>query len=171
VYTWTPFAVPMLTIKLINTRDNILNEDLTGIQSDPAAIRAYRPDLMRLAREKSACGIAANQVGLRENFFFLAASARVTSAGNVNSSVAHLCVNPSWRPGPKSVKVTDVEGCLSLPGRQFNVEREYVILASWTNEQGHKITDKKLTGLPARVFQHEHDHLRGITLLQSGKPV
>jgi peptide deformylase len=60
---------------------------------------------------------------------------------------------------------------LSLPGRQFNVEREWSILASWTNEMGHKVTDKKLVGLPAQVFQHEHDHLRGLTILQTGTPV
>jgi peptide deformylase len=160
----------MLTIQLTNTRNNILAEDLTGIRSDPAAIRPYRADLLRLCREKSGAGVAANQLGLRENFFFLSTDAKVPSNGRVHGYIAHICINPSWKAGPKSARYKDLEGCLSLPGRMFMVEREYSILASWTNEMGDHITDKKLSGWPARVFQHEHDHLRGITLLQSGTP-
>ena len=30
--------------------------------------------------------------------------------------------------------------------------------------------EKKLKGKGAQVFQHEHDHLRGVTLKQSGLP-
>lgn len=161
----------MLRIHLINTRDNILQEDLTTIVSNPESIRQYHQELFRLCQEKSGVGIAANQVGLRENFFFVTAEAKFPTATGSHNHVAHLCVNPQWIPDPRSSKVTGVEGCLSLPGREFEVQRESIILASWDNALGHRVLQKRLKGFAARVFQHEHDHLRGITLLQSGHPL
>ena len=161
----------MLRIHLVNTRDNILREDLTQIVSDAEQIRPYHSELFRLCQEKSGVGIAANQVGLRENFFFVTAGAKFPNKnGNANFS-AHLCINPTWEPDPKSTKVTDHEGCLSLPGRDFLVERESMIIASWTSATGHSVVGKRMKGWAARVFQHEHDHLRGITLLETGKEV
>lgn len=161
----------MLRIHLVNTRDNILREDLTQIVSDAEQIRPYHSELFRLCQEKSGVGIAANQVGLRENFFFVTAGAKFpTTKGNTNYA-AHMCINPRWIPDPKSSKIIDHEGCLSLPGRDFLVERESAILAWWTSATGHEVLKKKLTGWAARVFQHEHDHLRGITLLETGKEV
>ena len=73
-----------------------------------------------------------------------------------------MCYNPSWKPvGDK--KEVGREGCLSLPGRLFRVERYYEIEAQWTNAVGHH-QKKKLRGWAARVFQHEADHLKGIIL-------
>ena len=117
-------------------------------------------------------GLAANQVGLRENVFFVAARARL-----LNCPGGHLCINPAWTPHPKGKQyIAEAEGCLSLPKyndafrtdkRRFNVSRWDHILAEWTNTQGHVIK-RPLRGVAAQVFQHEHDHLRGITLVESG---
>lgn len=53
------------------------------------------------------------------------------------------------------------EGCLSFPGLFLRIRREANIRVRYTNEDG--ITDTiKLSGLSARVFQHEIDHLEGI---------
>lgn len=53
------------------------------------------------------------------------------------------------------------EGCLSLPGIRAKVPRSTSIVVAYYNEHAEEIT-KTYTGLHARVFQHEIDHLDGI---------
>ena len=159
----------MLKIHLISTRGNILQEDLTGIVSDPKELKEYHQDLIRLCKEKHGVGVSANQVGLKKNYLFVTAGAKFpTNAGG--KPTAHICVNPTWEPAAEDVFVDSVEGCLSLPGREFVVKRHPTIMAEWVNVLGHP-QKKKLKGWAARVFQHEHDHLRGVTLLESGKEI
>ena len=52
------------------------------------------------------------------------------------------------------------EGCLSVPGYQAVVSRHRRVRLTCTDETGRSI-DEVLTGWPARIVQHETDHLRG----------
>ena len=52
------------------------------------------------------------------------------------------------------------EGCLSVPGRQVEIERAEELSVSFLDEGG-KRTTKSLKGLSARAVQHEIDHLNG----------
>ncbi|KFI57700.1 peptide deformylase [Bifidobacterium gallicum] len=71
----------------------------------------------------------------------------------------HVIINPSYDPvGDKTAKF--FEGCLSFPGFQAVRERYVDIMAHWTDEQGVR-HDEPLHGWPARIFQHETDHLSG----------
>lgn len=144
----------------------ILREDMTGIISSPNDLLGRYPDLVHelsaLCAKEGGVGIAAPQVGLRENFFFLTEGAKIPSR-RPGAFSAHLCCNPSWDPSPKSRLDAAEEGCLSLPGRVFVASRHTSIEARWTNAVGHP-QKKVLTGFAARVFQHEHDHLRGVLL-------
>ncbi|NFV14144.1 peptide deformylase [Clostridium sp. FAM 1755] len=56
---------------------------------------------------------------------------------------------------------TDVEGCLSVPGEQGEVERPYKVKVKALNEKGEEIVLEG-EGLLARAFCHEIDHLDGI---------
>lgn len=56
------------------------------------------------------------------------------------------------------------EGCLSLPQIWEDVERAATLRVSYQNERGEKV-EEVLSGLAARVFQHEFDHLRGVLLI------
>ncbi|RSX55582.1 peptide deformylase [Bifidobacterium dolichotidis] len=71
----------------------------------------------------------------------------------------HVIINPVYEPvGEKTVKF--YEGCLSVPGFQAVRKRHLDIMAHWTDEEGHR-HDEQLHGWPARIFQHETDHLSG----------
>ena len=52
------------------------------------------------------------------------------------------------------------EGCLSFDGYQAVRRRWLDITARWTDENG-KQHEERLHGWPARIFQHETDHLSG----------
>jgi peptide deformylase len=60
---------------------------------------------------------------------------------------------------------TDVveEGCLSLPDINVKVERPTEITITYLNEKGEE-NERKLTGMDARIVQHEVDHLDNILI-------
>ncbi|NQW36137.1 MAG: peptide deformylase [Flavobacteriales bacterium] len=53
------------------------------------------------------------------------------------------------------------EGCLSFPDVRQDVFRKDTIIIKYQNENFEEITET-LTGLAARVVQHEYDHIEGI---------
>lgn len=53
------------------------------------------------------------------------------------------------------------EGCLSIPDVREDVFRQPKIKIEYQDEKFKKHTET-LEGLPARVFQHEYDHIEGI---------
>ena len=52
------------------------------------------------------------------------------------------------------------EGCLSLPGLHEDVRRPVSIRMRYVDEKFVE-HDEEFTGLPARVIQHEYDHIEG----------
>jgi peptide deformylase len=52
------------------------------------------------------------------------------------------------------------EGCLSIPDVSVEVERSFEIIAKGLNGKG-ELVELKVSGLLARVLQHEIDHLNG----------
>ena len=68
-------------------------------------------------------------------------------------------INPTWR-ATSSRTVIEQEGCLSIPGFKADVPRYWAIEAEGCHPDG----DRKrwsVQGWPARIFQHEIDHLDG----------
>lgn len=53
------------------------------------------------------------------------------------------------------------EGCLSIPGLYGDVKRAMYIEVDATDRKGRNVTFE-LEGMPARVVQHEVDHLDGV---------
>jgi peptide deformylase len=57
-----------------------------------------------------------------------------------------------------------LEGCLSLPGIQVEVQRAVSVSVSAQNLVGASLAFD-LDGIAARVLQHELDHLNGVLIL------
>jgi len=62
------------------------------------------------------------------------------------------------------------EGCLSLPEIQVDISRSLNILVKGTNLDGNEIA-LELSGLMARVIQHEMDHLNGKLIIDHASSV
>jgi peptide deformylase len=112
--------------------------------------------MLATCRVKSGIAIAAPQVGVGLRII-------VTWDGRV-------VVNPEIEVEDDSEKATETEGCLSLPGRLFAVERPVECSLSYIDATGADGW-AHLDGLDARMFQHEVDHLNGILISQKGKEV
>lgn len=165
-------------LKLVTVNDGpealaLLHTDLRGIVTKPEDVRDLYPHLKHMCETHSGVGIAANQLGLRENFFFIAGKVKLLPCPG-----GHICINPQWEPHKNAVECeAQGEGCLSLPPpskqgtRRFNVKRWNKIRAWWTNTSGQEVKPRTLSGFAAQVFQHEHDHLRGRILTDHGTEV
>ncbi|MGW1892705.1 peptide deformylase [Streptomyces sp. NPDC002004] len=108
-------------------------------------------------------GLAAPQIGLPLRIAVLEDPAEVgpevrRARGRVPLPFRVL-VNPSYAAaGPATAAF--YEGCLSVPGWQAVVVRHAQVRLRATDERGTE-TDELVTGWPARIVQHETDHLNG----------
>ena len=119
-----------------------------------------RQKMSRILRENmihyGGVGLSANQIGIGERVFIMVL--------NMETEETITCFNP------RIIKRYDdnvwcEEGCLSFPDEIINVERPDRIVVKYEDEdrKDHKI---KLSGMAARVFLHEFDHLEGIVFTE-----
>jgi peptide deformylase len=64
---------------------------------------------------------------------------------------------------------TEPEGCLSVPGASMEVSRAEEVVVSAQDLRGQPI-QMQLTGILARIVQHEVDHLDGYLILDRTSP-
>lgn len=117
---------------------------------DPKKLSETMFDLMK---KYEGVGLSANQLGLNYKAFVL---------GYEGYQLAVF--NPRILEQSKEEVIMD-EGCLSFPLVIVKVKRPKSIVAEYQDETGEKIRIN-LTGLTARIFLHEYDHMQGITMRQ-----
>ena len=107
-------------------------------------------------------GIAAPQIGISKQIIIVA-SRPTNRYPHAPEMPATIMCNPQLEIlDPTLIK--DWEGCLSVPGIRALVPRYQAIRIRFQDRDGnHRQTD--LTDFPARVFQHEFDHLQGMVYL------
>jgi peptide deformylase len=69
-------------------------------------------------------------------------------------------INPEIAPVGRTVE-TDWEGCLSIPDIRGQVPRARDITVRGFDREGRRV-EFTASGFPARVIQHETDHLDGV---------
>ena len=96
-------------------------------------------------------GLAAPQVGINEQIFVVDTGKEFFAAIN-----------------PKIIKTAGrevmEEGCLSIPHALVDVKRAKTVWVEFIDQENRQVR-LQLTGLVARVFQHEYDHLQGKLIL------
>ena len=122
------------------------------IDADFAALVARMFELMY---EASGLGLAAAQVGINQRFFL------VNITGNPEDERVYINPEIVSREGD----LFEEEGCLSFPDIQLRVHRAARGTIRATNMNGQRV-EATGEGLIARAWQHEVDHLNGVTLAQ-----
>jgi len=118
-------------------------------------IEKFEHDYVKLMIDEMGMGLAANQVGITKRFFAIGHE-------SFDTFKKHAII---WNPQIKNFseeKVVDVEGCLSFKGIWLKVERPRIVEVQYETTQGETKT-AKLDGMESKCFQHECDHLDGIT--------
>ena len=122
-----------------------------------ADLRATVRRMFELMYEHKGIGLAANQVALPYRLFIV----NITGDAEQKDE-EHVFINPEITRRKGSAE--SEEGCLSLPELYGPVRRaeEIVVDAFDLDGEGFEMT---LTDLPARVVQHECDHLDGVLFI------
>ena len=127
--------------------------------------------------EARGIGLSANQLGLDLKFFIAQISDKPLKRDENNKSIMpsldemefYAIFNPEIVKFSKE-KILTEEGCLSVPGVYGLVERSAKITIVGRDENDKKIKIKA-SGILARVFQHEFDHLNGILFIDKAKDI
>lgn len=124
-----------------------------------AAFRSLIGDMFKTMRVADGIGLAAPQIG-KSLQIAVVELAPTSSRPRLKHPERIVIVNPRimWRS--KQMK-GDWEGCLSLDGVRGVARRPKEVEVKYLDEGGETIT-RKVSGLLARVFQHEIDHLNGV---------
>jgi peptide deformylase len=135
--------------------DFVLRQVSIPVERFDSSLRDLVSEMRSLMRICSGLGLAAPQAGISQQLFVAEVEGRALCLANpriINSS------GHDERP----------EGCLSLPGFPYLVARHRRLLITGFDERGRR---KKLalTGLWARLAQHETDHLNGILICDHGR--
>lgn len=113
--------------------------------------------------QRNGVGIAAPQVYVSKRVIIVASrpNLRYPDAPEMDAVVM---VNPEILE-KSELRVLGEEGCLSVPDERGQVARAETIKVRYLTLQGQKI-EMIYTGFPARIVQHEVDHLDGVLFTQ-----
>lgn len=102
--------------------------------------------------EAEGIGLAANQIGVDLNLFII----DITHIDEVDEPAEFVNGKIVDSHGESTI----AEGCLSIPGVEFEIKRPEFITLQYQKIDGSK-HEKEFNGLYARSIQHEMDHLNG----------
>jgi len=134
--------------------DPVLRLEAQQVQDFDDDLKQLVERMTRLMQDARGVGLAANQVGVLRRVFVIQADDEEEPRALVNPSIAER----SEESGE------DDEGCLSMQGVVVSVERPVRVRLEASDEEGNPV-ELELEGLPARVAQHELDHLDGVLIL------
>jgi peptide deformylase len=121
----------------------------------------FEKDYLHCMLSARGLGLSANQVGVTQRFFGIGHSSFDVFKKPV------ILYNARIIKASEEVEIGE-EGCLSFPGVIYNIYRSKEIEVEWQNMKG-ETQGAKLKNLEARCFQHEIDHLDGITFNQKAE--
>lgn len=132
--------------------DPVLRTRAREVEAVTEVHRRLAADMIDTMRAAPGVGLAGPQVGVLERIF-------VWEVGDEHGVV----INPVIVVASKET-AREEEGCLSLPGIAYEVERSYAVVVEGLDEHGRALRIEAQDFL-ARVFQHEIDHLDGVLFI------
>jgi peptide deformylase len=137
---------------IVRFGDEVLHRPAAPVGEIAPEIQTLIDDMIQTMYAAPGIGLAATQVGVGLRIFVAD-----ISVGRSSSDLV-VFLNPEFveRDGMQ----LEEEGCLSVPGFQATVARPSRAVLKGLNREGHEQVIEG-TGLLARCFQHEMDHLEG----------
>lgn len=128
--------------------DEILRKKSRKVENIDSRLLTLIEDMKETMYKANGAGIAAVQVGVLKRVVVIDAG-----EGPI------VFINPEIIE--TKGKIVDVEGCLSIPGKEGTVERPSYVKARAMNEKG-EMFEIEGEELLAKAIFHEFDHLDGI---------
>ncbi|KAL6773792.1 PDF1B [Auxenochlorella protothecoides x Auxenochlorella symbiontica] len=150
---------PLQVIKYPDPRLRAGNATITRFDD---TLRAFAKDMFDAMYDDEGVGLAAPQVGVNIRLMVF------NEMGKRGEGEEVVLVNPEIISYGKTQDLFE-EGCLSFPELYGNVERPTKVTIRAHDEFGKRFK-LTLSGWPARIFQHEYDHLQGTLLPDRMQP-
>lgn len=139
--------------KIIPYGARVLREPADEVISVDEELKGLVVDMTETLKAAGGIGLAAPQVGVSKRLFIVDWSI-LEEGGKLE-----VFINPRiLKASPE--KEVGSEGCLSLPQLLLDIKRPKWVEVEYTRLDGEQVK-MVLTDFPARVFQHEYDHLEG----------
>jgi peptide deformylase len=138
--------------------DPVLRQKAKAIETG-TDVKQLAEDMLATMDLAEGVGLAAPQIGKSIRLFVVNLSFYLKEEDN-NQAHRKVLINPILTIDEATLPSTYQEGCLSIPNILVEVPRKESITISYfdVNWQLHQ---EQWTGFPARVMQHEYDHLEG----------
>ena len=143
----------LLEIKLFGCPT--LRGKATPVELVAEEVQSLADDMMETMYQEEGIGLAAPQVGVRQRLIV------VDVTPQDPSSEPMILINPEVIESDG--EAVGEEGCLSLPEVVGDVKRSQRVLVGALDREGNPL-EVELSGIAARVTQHEIDHLDGILI-------
>jgi peptide deformylase len=141
----------MAILKILTDGNPILRQKSKEISKISKRLKVLARNMLETLYDAPGVGLAAPQVGVLERLIVI----------DVGDGPIVL-INPQILSGEGENR--DVEGCLSIPGRNEYITRAHKVVVTGMDLNGKKIRLEG-TGLLARALQHEIDHLNGVLFI------
>ena len=136
--------------EIVNTKLPPFTDDLLGSDSRESISDALEKEMIKYG----GIGLSANQIGLPFRMFVMGGHPQIEE-GKVRQ-----CWNPEITEVSEEM-IEMKEGCLTFPFLFLPIKRPHYVKVKYeTNDK--EIVEEYLHDLPARVFQHEFDHMEGV---------
>lgn len=144
----------MSVLPIVQWPDPRLTETCAPVEAITPEIDTLAADMLETMYAAPGRGLAGPQVGAMVRMF-------VMDAGwKEGKSDPLVCINPMLMEVSEE-RVSNSEGCLSIPGVSAEISRPAQVQMVWTGLNGGRYV-QSFTGFAAACVQHEIDHLDGI---------
>jgi len=136
----------------------ILRKETEDIDENYPNLSSLIEDMFDTMKNADGVGLAAPQIGLNIRLFII----DLTFLAEENPEYADykkVMINPEMVE-MFGDDISMEEGCLSLPSVHETVARKNKVIINYLDENFVE-HEEEYTGYPARVIQHEYDHLEG----------
>lgn len=151
-----PMPMNIDQLKIVLWPEPILKQVATPVEAVTDEIRQIAEKMLELMHDAPGVGLAGPQVGLGLRMFV------ANETGDPEDD--KVFINPVLRDPSEEAELY-TEGCLSLPEITAQIMRPIGISIDALDVNGETFTLSSET-LAARIWQHETDHLDGITIIK-----
>lgn len=145
------------------TGEPILNRVAVKVSQFDASLIQLADDMLATMMAANGVGIAAGQVHSPLAMFVMASRPNERYP-NAPVTEPRVIINPQILSYSTQTQA-GIEGCLSIPDSRMSIVRSQQIDTRFQNLKGEFI-EQSFSDFEARIFQHEFDHIKGITLIE-----
>ena len=152
IYTLLPPNDPRVLSSVVEFDIERFKED------EKIELKEFVNNMFETMKKYGGIGLSANQVGKPYRMFIMG------DHPNISKGKKWVCINPKITNVTKDL-IRYKEGCLTFPFLFLDIERPQDISVEYLDENLEK-KEEHMTGIVARCFQHEFDHMQGIVFTE-----